>query len=504
MVVACSPKGLTKTVAGRRSFKSDDSFLEKLAIGACGTRRVMGHLSQLGVRPIELERGSTSYKLWKAVKIKRIRVPDILCVTNGIRVESRAKTTLAISMSHSQADAERGWDYGLKDGDFVALVQCSRSGTDPIDWRAADMVQYLKIADLRSAYDARRVIEERPKGAQEGFEVRLTWPAAIASAAGRVAEIGQERIKFKRAEDNRTISLARTKKGIALDPLLEENVPFAAGRILASVTPVYLEIPGSNAVGADFYVGELASASLADRYTAAKALSHVVTEQVPPALFARLNDQSEHIYVRMEVAAYLARHGMPEGNAFIRSTIQSEYLEHRLEAVIILSEIDNAESTLLLRETLADAEQAPEIRAGAAWSLGELSHADTINDLVLAFHDVPDLIRIEAARALAKITHEDAGPLLAAYAAAQETTRPGIAWALSRLDKVNLDDVLANTCRESTDARQWTAFVLGSVEQENIIGNIEQLRAEDPEVYFAVTLLWKIMSSWVFNLREFG
>ena len=48
------------------------------------------------------------------------------------------------------------------------------------------------------------------------------------------------------------------------------------------------------------------------------------------------------------------------------------------------------------------------------------------------------------------------------------------------------------------------AFVLGSIEQERIIGNIEQLRADDPEVYFAVTLLWKIMSSWVFNLREFG
>ena len=491
-------------MARRRSFKSDDSFLEKLAIGAYGTRRVIEHLAQLGLCPIELERGSTSYKLWKAVKIKRIRVPDILCVADGTRVESRAKTTLAISMSHSVADAERGWDYGLKDGDFVALVQCSKSGVEPIDWKAADMVQYIKVGDLRSAYDAERVIVERPKGAEEGFELRLTWPAAIASAAGQLAEIGQERIKFKRAEDNRTISLARTRKGIALDPVVPEGVSFDAGRILAGVTPVYLEIPGGNSVGADFYVGELSGASLADRYTAAKALSHVATEEVPPALLARLNDNAEHIYVRMEVAAYLARHGVAEGNAFIRTAIQSEYLEDRLEAVIILSEIDSEESTLVLREILADAEQDPEIRAGAAWSLGELSHTDTINDLVAAFHDVPDVIRTEAARALAKITREDVGPVLAAYAAAQDATRSGIAWALSQLDEVNLDDVLANTCRESPDARQWTAFVLGSVEQEKIIGNIERLRADDPEIYFAVTLLWKIMSSWVFNLKEYG
>ena len=202
-------KGLIAKMAARRSFKSDDSFLEKLAIGACGTRRVIDHLSQLGLGPIELERGSTSYKLWKAVKIKRIRVPDVLCVTNGVRVESRAKTKLSVSMSHSQADAERGWDYGLKDSDFVALVECSKSGDAPVDWKASEIVQYLKVGDLRSAYDANRVIMERAKGAEEGFEVRLTWPAAIASAAGRISAIGPGRIKFKRCEDNRTISLAR-------------------------------------------------------------------------------------------------------------------------------------------------------------------------------------------------------------------------------------------------------------------------------------------------------
>jgi HEAT repeat protein len=491
-------------VAGRRSFKSDDSFLEKLAIGACGTKKVMQHLSHLGLRPIELERGSTSYKLWKAVKIKRIRVPDILCVANGIRVESRAKTDLAISMSHSQSDSERGWDYGLKDRDFVALVQCSRSGSDPVDWRAADLVQYIQVADLRSAYDAGRVIEERPKGAEEGFELRLTWPAAIASAAGQVVEIGQERIRFERSEDGRTISLARTKRGIVLDPLVEEGVSFTAGRILASVTPVHLAIQAGTTVEMEFYIAELASASLADRYTAAKALSHVAVEEIPPALLARLNDGSEHVYVRMEVAAYLARHGVPEGITFIRSAIQSEYLEHRLEAVIILSEIDNAESNSLLRETMADSEQNPEIRAGAAWSLGELSHADTIDDLVSAFHGVPDVVRIEAARALAKITRENVGPVLDAYAVAHESTRPGVAWALSQMDNVNLGDILASTCHESTDARQWTAFVLGSFEQEKIIGNIERLKAEDPEVYFGVTLLWKIMTSWVFGLKEFG
>lgn len=67
------------------SFKTDESFLEKISIGAIGTRRVYQNLKDLGHIPIELERGSMSYKIWKKIKIKRIRVPDILLVNCGVR-----------------------------------------------------------------------------------------------------------------------------------------------------------------------------------------------------------------------------------------------------------------------------------------------------------------------------------------------------------------------------------------------------------------------------------
>ncbi len=99
-------------MAIRRSFKSDESFLEKLAIGATGTRAVMSDLRQQGFTPIELERGSSNWKIWKQIKIKRLRLPDILLLDKGIRIEARAKTALEISMSHSESDPERGWDRG--------------------------------------------------------------------------------------------------------------------------------------------------------------------------------------------------------------------------------------------------------------------------------------------------------------------------------------------------------------------------------------------------------
>jgi len=196
-------------VANRRSYKSDVSFLEKISIGAVGTHRVYEDLQQQGHTPIELERGSMSFKIWKTIKIKRIRVPDILCIDCGRRVESRAKTRLQISMSHSLSDPERGWDYGLEDDDFVALVVCQRVGGKPVDWEADELVQYILVRELRTAQNANQAVSVEPKGAEEGFEARITWPASIASAAGVVTQMTAEQLQYRRQTDNRTITLKK-------------------------------------------------------------------------------------------------------------------------------------------------------------------------------------------------------------------------------------------------------------------------------------------------------
>lgn len=91
-------------------FKTDDSFLRKLAVGAAGTNTTIHRLKQMGFNPTELERGSTGFKIWKKIKIKRVRVPDILCLKTGVRFESRGKTKPEISMSHSLSNPKRAWD----------------------------------------------------------------------------------------------------------------------------------------------------------------------------------------------------------------------------------------------------------------------------------------------------------------------------------------------------------------------------------------------------------
>ena len=488
-------------MANRRSFKTDESFLEKLAIGAIGARAVFEALKRQGHRPIELERGSMSYKIWKQIKIKRLRVPDILCLNCGTRVEARAKTQLEISMSHSLSDPERGWDKGLADRDVVALSLCSKSGERPVDWQASELIQFTSAADLRKAYAEKRVVLTKPKGAQEGFELRVTWPAVVASSDGVVSAVSESRLQFKRSTDSRTISLGLQRGEISLRPLVQVGDQVRAGQIIASVVPVSSAMPCPETSAEGLFVQMLSSPSVADRYTAAKALSHIQSAASSQALLARVNDEREHIYVRLESAAGLARAGQAVGMEFIHRTLADQYLEHRLEAVIILGEIRSHESSQTLTAVLLDSNQHSEIRAGAAWALGELEQQSSVDALVQVFLELAEPIRIEAARALRKIAATTGANISAKFPAAQDDQRAGIAWALSRSGHVNIHELLPLMVDD--DARRWVAYILGTQHRDTLVTHIEELRRRDPEVYFAVTVLWKILASWVYELEEF-
>ena len=84
----------------RLALKPDSSFFRKIALGAVGSRRVAHDLDRLGHRIAELERGAMDTKLWKEVKRKRVRIPDLVCQYCGLRVESRAKTKTAVSQPY--------------------------------------------------------------------------------------------------------------------------------------------------------------------------------------------------------------------------------------------------------------------------------------------------------------------------------------------------------------------------------------------------------------------
>src|SRR5438105_3770009 len=118
----------------RLSFKPDSSFFRKLAIGAVGARAVAEDLRGYGHQIDELERGSTDTKLWKEVKRKRVRIPDLVCRRCGVRIESRAKTKAELSMSHSPTEEARAWDFGMVDSDWVAFPVCKPA--EEVSWTA--------------------------------------------------------------------------------------------------------------------------------------------------------------------------------------------------------------------------------------------------------------------------------------------------------------------------------------------------------------------------------
>ena len=489
-------------MANRRSFKSDVSFLEKISMGAIGTQRVFEDLSNQGHTPLELERGSMSFKLWKKIKIKRIRVPDILCVACGSRIESRAKTTFEISMSHSTSDPERGWDYGLNDDDFVALVVCRRSGGKPIDWQADKLVQYISVQNLRYAQKMGHVISIGPKGVEEGFEARVSWPVIIASAPGKIVHIAKDSIQYRRKSDDRLITLRLAKQKLSMSPLVGEGDGVLQNQVLASVVPVVKRFPCSKSITPKDYITQLSNPSLSERYTAAKALSLLRSRATSLALHAKIKEAAEHIYIRLEAAASLAHQGEEEGWLFIKQCLTDDYLQNRLEAVIVLGEIPTDVSCDLLCNVLKYDKQHPEIRAGAAWALGELRNRLALKALIDSFSVVEEEIRIEAARALAKLALIFNSEIINEFPLAAPDQRQGIAWALGKSGRFKLENLLDALVDE--DARHWVSYILGTQNPERYIDEIEKLKDLDPEVYFAVTVLWKIMTSWVYNLEEYG
>jgi hypothetical protein len=481
------------------AFKTDESFLEKIAMGATATRRTMEDLAHHGHRPLELERGSTSYKIWKRIKIKRIRVPDILCLSCGRRVESRGKSKLEITMSHSSSNPARGWDAGLDDEDHVALVACEKAGEGPLDWRPSEAVQYIPVRDLRAAFRDGQVKSQRPKGAQEGFEVRVTWPAAVADAPGIVEAVDAETIVIDTEGGQRR--RVRLRRGMPLTPVVAAGERVEKSRIVAAVVPVQTAFPCPGGATLPRYVELTRSASLADRYTAAKALGHFQEAEATQALRERLEDEREHVYVRLEAAAGLLRRGAAGSGAFFEERLRDDYLERRLEAVIVLGEVPTAEAVRLLLATLGDHEQSADVRAGAAWALGSVGGRDALPALIATFRGLELAVKIEAARALARMARRHLPEVLAALPRSTPEERPGIAWALSKAGGFTIADVLPALVDE--DARHWVAYVVGTQDQGRLVAGVEDLARRDPEVYFAVTVLWKILSSWVYGLEEY-
>jgi hypothetical protein len=360
------------------AFKDDASFLRFVTMGALGAQRAAAALEAHGHRIVELERYCTSNKIW-ATKIKRLRVPDLLCIRCGRRFEIRAKTELAIRMSHSQGNPDRAWDAGMRDDDVIVFL---RSETAPT--AGAVCLNSFTVGDLRACQNLAKL--GAPKSAGEGAERDLTWSAWVPGQDGYVEAIQGTQIKVLLANGRRQTYSAKGKAiyvPVGASFRGEEQIVAAVPACLAP-----LDCQG------DTWMPSLEpTLSSGELFTSLKALAHRREPQLIQAITNICQHDDQRI--RLEALAALERHhggvGVPELSSILNR--DADNAPWAMEAAFILEELATEASWAALEAGASTASHA-EVRAVCIWALRRRTAG--IEKIVAAFEDRDSDVAVHA------------------------------------------------------------------------------------------------------------
>lgn len=500
------------------STKPDASFFRKITKGAVGARAVSRDLEErFGHQIAELENGATGTKLWKGVKRKRVRIPDLVCSECGVRIESRAKSKPELSMSHSTADAERAWDFGFVDGDLIAFPGCNRAGMDDwsrgrllddtsfwharerIRWRSSDHISYFFVEDFR-AHDPSG---GATKGVTEGSERTLSWDAIFSTRNGTVTDIDEDnRIRVERDSDGNAYRWTNRKD---IPPVVEEGDHVSEHQVIASVVP-----PASN--------DQLRCAGrLPDGHLRRLLDSPERTQRFAGIKLARLREDrdiagrvrevsghpDEDLYVRLEGAIYRCKVEGEDVEGVIGPYLDDPDDQIRLEAVVALAETATPGAVRLLAGILHGKGQQYYLRSAAAWALGRIGTNQAVEELTRAFGDADPDVREEALEALTGIGEPAVNALIAELRDSDEPIAAGIAETLRRGSPLP-DDSVAFLQEEAAKGEVWPTWLLGHLagEQDTVRAAIAELQDQNPQAHFAASVFWTFVDSWVSDYWE--
>ena len=480
-------------------FKSDREFLRNISIGAVGTMQVAAVLRQGGFQIIELERYSTSNKIW-ATKIKRLRVPDLLCLRTGIRFESRGKATLKVAMSHSINNEDRAWDKGLRDDDLVAFIQC-RCNEQGI-WIASPHVALFKASDMRAAEEVAGL--SRMKAASEGSEIQLTWPARIPNQRGKVIDITEDKIICRMENGRRQSYSLRARRNRTVYPLHSHvNVgdEFEAGdQIIASAMPTMIQPICPSSEQYDF-VADLDSQDREAVYAAAKALGFLpdFTDRSIPALNSMATSHDDPL-LRLEAATALARLEVEEGwMAIFAATTADNNIQVRMESALILSEFDEREHSLPMLSGIANDPSNPsELRAAAVWGLGQYERTLDETPLLNLLTDDDETVAVHSLVAISRLVTDAHLPDLLELLGQNQRQSACIAKAILLSSCDSLPHVAAKLTTATSNARLWLLYLLACMGREHCE---DFLRRSAPDVLDELNFFWTYHSeNWTSRL----
>jgi HEAT repeat protein len=347
---------------------------------------------------------------------------------------------------------------------------------------------FIRVYDMRQAFARKLVRITVPKGVEEGSEIRVIWPSVAANEKAVVDQVTPTGIRLCAVEGSGRQRCVMARKGGELLPLCRVGDTVERNQIVASVVPAVLQLQCPEDVGENFFKERLSSAALSERYAAAKALRFRGFQDSRETLGNRLADTAEDIYVRLEAAAALAAHGFQEGWAFLTGSVSSEFAQVQLETIIVLSEIPDIKSQELLIGALADSSRHEEIRAGAAWALGEF-HTDAAGRALTETFGQSSLdVKVEAARALLRIAPDQTPLLLNLIRNSPEGRRDGLAWVLARQGEFDPAEIVHRPTDDNL--RRWAGYILGYGRERFLDASVEAVCHTDPEVYFSASVLW--------------
>ena len=495
----------------RLALKPDSSFFRKIALGAVGSRRVAQDLDRLGHRIAELERGAMDTKLWKDVKRKRVRIPDLVCERCGLRVESRAKTKPELSMSHSPVTLERAWDFGMVDADVIAFPVCKPSEekqwsagrlSEPISywhernwirWHPEGKVNYVRVSRFRAVPQDGAAT----KGVTEGSETSVAWKARFSSRDGVVEAVQGQRITIARSRDGRrhTQTVPRT-----LSIVVAQGEEVAHNQIIACrVRPETDHDLHCAGTLPDGHLPQLlASRERTQRFTGVKLATLRGDTSLGTPIASLESDREEDVYIRLEAAAHLVAVCDLAAEGLFTPYLASPDQQVQLEAVIALGEAGTAECVRMLSTILDDAERPYFARSAAAWCLSRIGGTEACRRLVGAFADVDRNLRDEALEGMVAVTSDAVPVLLAGLREVDPAIAAGCAEALRQHQPLSADSIREVSAQlAGGNPSVWTVWLAGHLPRERLAGAVADLQRTAPELHYAITLLWSFVESWV-------
>ena len=495
----------------RNAFKTNASFFRMLALGAVGAQTVQQHLNELGHRIIELERGALSTKIWRDVKRKRVRIPDLCCTACGVRIESRAKRSPHLRMSHSTGDAERAWDYGMLDSDWVAFPILSPE-QDVRDmgalesrrslwreriltsWVGSGHINVFRVAELRNAPFTQR----GQKGVTEGSELQIEWNARLAPEDGHITSVQAGRVHY--TTTNAPDRARYWQLNAGQQAFLGSGDRFRRHQVIAGhATPLGLdECRCRQGCNRQRIEEMLRSRERTSRFTGCKLARSAAIEDIADAIRDLAQDTAEDMYVRMEARSYLCDVVNESADRWFRPAL----LDHpddqmRLETVVTLAETRTPSAFELLRLVLEDRRQPTFLRSACAWAIGCHRTHEAAECLVRAFADIAPGIREEALLALENLGEHHLDALLTGLASQSSDIAAGSAETIRRVRDVPENQVRRIVELAENSESTWPAWALAHLPKEEVKPYIATLQDRRPDIHYALSVLWTFLESWV-------